>query len=249
MPSSALATPAPSSSAVSVSSSLAPERALAGEDRDLLALVEHAGRALEVLVVRKHARARVADAGEDRAVLARRRLDGLLLLDVTREDEGRDAAPVERDADRAVDQVARLRGLHADLDELGDVLEEHLQVDLLLVGGAERHAFLLADDREDGRVVELGVVEAVQQVDRTRAGGGDAAAELVGELRVPAGHEGRHLLVARLDELGVAVSAVEGPEEAVDPVAGVAVHAVDARLAQALQHVVRNQLRHLVLLY
>ena len=54
-----------------------------------------------------------------------------------------------------------------------------------------------------------------------------------GELPVPACHEGCHLLVARLDELGIPVRAVERAEEAVDPVAGIPVDAMDAPLAQA----------------
>ena len=39
--------------------------------------------------------------------------------------------------DGGIDEMARLRGVHASLDVLGDVLEQHLQVDLLLIGGAE----------------------------------------------------------------------------------------------------------------
>ena len=96
----------------------------------------------------------------------------------------------------------------------GDVLEERQQVDLLLVVAAERGARLLADDGDHRLVVELRVVEAVQQVDGAGAGGGDAHADLAGELGVAAGHEGGHLLVARLDELGVAVGAVERAEDA-----------------------------------
>ena len=67
---------------------------------------------------------------------------------------------------------------------LRDVLEQRDQVDLLLVVAAERRARLLADDRDDRRVVELRVVEAVQEVDRARPRGGEADADLAGELRV-----------------------------------------------------------------
>ena len=97
-------------------------------------------------------------------------------------------------------------------------------------------------------MVELGVVEAVQEMDRPWAGGSDAAADLVRELGVPAGHERGHLLVARLDELGVIICAVERAEEAVDPVPRVAVDAVDPPLAQALQNEIGNQLGHVVVL-
>ena len=91
----------------------------------------------------------------------------------------------------------------------GDVLEQRDEVDFLLVAAAERGARLLADDREDGRVVELGVVQAVEEMDRARPRGGEADADLAGELGVPARHERGHLLVAHLDQLGVTVCAVE----------------------------------------
>src|SRR5204863_3140603 len=93
--------------------------------------------------------------------------------------------------------------------------------------------------------VELGVVEAVQEVDRARAGGGYADADLTREFRVAAGHEGSHLLVSDLDELGVAACAVEGAEEGVDAVAGVAVDPVDAPLGEPFEDVVSDEFRHL----
>jgi hypothetical protein len=54
--------------------------------------------------------------------------------------------------------------------------------------------------RDDGLVIHLRVVEAVEQVDRAGTRRRQADADLAGELRVRAGHEGRHLLVADLDE-------------------------------------------------
>jgi hypothetical protein len=140
--------------------------------------------------------------------------------------------------------VPRLRRDRARVAEDRDVLEQDLEVDLLLVVGPERHLVLLADQGEDGHVVELGVVEAVEEVDRARAGRGDADADLAGELRVPAGHEGGHLLVPDLRELGIVVCPFERAEEAVDPVTGVAVDAVDSPLAQALENEVGDELGH-----
>ena len=57
------------------------------------------------------------------------------------------------------------------------------------------------------------------------------------------GHERGHLLVARLDELGIAVGPVERPEEPVDAVPRVAEDAVDPPLPEALEHEV-GYLRH-----
>src|SRR5204862_3257228 len=86
--------------------------------------------------------------------------------------------------------------------------------------------------------------EAVQQMDRSGPGRGDADADLAGELRVAARHERGHLLVARLDELGVAACAVERAEKRVDPVAGVAVDAPYAPFAQPLEDVVGDEFSH-----
>ena len=71
---------------------------------------------------------------------------------------------------------AACSGCHARLHELpGHVLEERVEVDLLEPLGAERHALLLADDRQHRLVVELRVVEPVEELDRARARGRDAA--------------------------------------------------------------------------
>jgi hypothetical protein len=132
----------------------------------------------------------------------------------------------------AVDQVPSLRRRGELVDVLRrDVLEQHGQVHLLLVVGTERRQLLLSDDGEHGRHVELRVVEAVEEVDRPGAGGGEAHADLAGELRVRAGHERRELLVADLDELDLVPELVEGAEDAVDPVARIAVDAPHAPLA------------------
>src|SRR5205823_4121832 len=118
------------------------------------------------------------------------------------------------------------------------------EVDLLLVVAAERGHRLLADEGDDGLVVELRVVKAVQEVDRAGAGGRDADADLAGELRVAAGHERRHLLVADLDELGVAAGTVERAEERVDAVAGIAVDPVDTPLRQPFEDEISDPLSH-----
>jgi hypothetical protein len=62
----------------------------------------------------------------------------------------------------------------------GHVLVEAYEIDLLLEVAAQAHPLLLADDGEDGLVVELRVVEAVEEVDRTRSARGHAHADLAG---------------------------------------------------------------------
>ena len=50
-------------------------------------------------------------------------------------------------------------------------------------------------------------------MDRARPGGGQAHADLAGELGVGARHEGGHLLVPHLDELELALVRVECADE------------------------------------
>ena len=89
------------------------------------------------------------------------------------------------DPHRPVDQVADARGLVGLLAERRcDVAVELQQLHLLLEVAADRADERLSDDRDDRLVVELGVVEPVEQVDRARAGGGHADPDLAGELGV-----------------------------------------------------------------
>ena len=72
--------------------------------------------------------------------------------------------------------------------------------------------------RQDRLPVELGVVQAVEQVQAAGAGGRQADAELAGELGVAARHEGGRLLVPRLDEADLVPALAQGLHEAVDAV-------------------------------
>jgi len=124
------------------------------------------------------------------------------ILHVIGQDDAGHAAPLQRNAQRAVDQVPRLLGAGGLLHEVvRDILEQRNQVDFLLEVAAQRAARLLAHQRQHGLVVQLGVVQAVEQMDRARPRGRHADADLAGELRMRAGHEGGHLLVAGLHEL------------------------------------------------
>ena len=80
----------------------------------------------------------------------------------------------------------------------------------------------LADDGDDGDMVELRVVEPVQQVDRAGAARRGADPHVAAEFRVTDRFEGRHLLVAGLDELRHVVGPAPRGEQAVDAVARIA---------------------------
>ncbi len=164
------------------------------------------------------------------------------LLEVGRNDEAGDGALGQRDAHRAIDEMRHLLHRHRDLHELGrDVLEQRQQVDLLLVMAPERHPLLLADDGQHRRMVELGVIEPVEQVDRARPRGRHAHPYLTGELGVRARREGRELLVASLDELGPVDRAVECQVEPGGAVSGIAVHTLDPPIMQSAEQKLTNR--------
>jgi hypothetical protein len=99
-------------------------------------------------------------------------------------------------------------------------------------------------DRKHRLIVELGVVNAVQQVDSARTGGRDADSELAGELGVAAGGEGRDFLVARLDEADPVLAFAQRFENAVDPVAGNPENRIDAPLDKRVDENVAGGLGH-----
>ena len=129
-------------------------------------------------------------------------------------------------------------GLRDLLNIFGDVGEHAVEVQLLLVAAAAHGRFGLAADGEHRHVVELGVVEAGDQVGGARTAGREADAELAGEFCMRDGHEGAHFLVARLDEVDLAV-ALKGADHAVDAVAGIAVDPFDAPGLQSFDEEVR----------
>ena len=99
----------------------------------------------------------------------------LLLLEVGREGDVGDLAVAQRRAAGEVGEILDVIGAHDALVEDGDVHEELVELDVLLGEGADQVVIVHAGDREHGLAVELGVVEAVEEVDPAGAGGGEAA--------------------------------------------------------------------------
>src|SRR5439155_9612606 len=96
-----------------------------------------------------------------------------------------------------------------------------------------------------GLAVELGIVEAVQQVEPARSRGRQAYAEPARVLRITTGHERRRLLVADLDEADLVPALAQRLHDAVDAVAGQAEDDLDAPVQQGLdEHVRGGGLRH-----
>ena len=90
-----------------------------------------------------------------------------------------------------------------------------------------------------GHMVQLGVVEAVQEVDGTRTRRGHAHADLAGELGVAHRFEGGHLLVAGLYELGRRFRLDPRTENPVDAVARIGEYLFDPPGLQSLQEITR----------
>src|ERR1700712_4331956 len=86
-------------------------------------------------------------------------------LNVVGQNQAGDGSLRESDANGAVDKVADLSRVDEHLAVFTrDILEERQQIDFLLVRPTERLSGLLPDDGEDRLMIELGVVEAVEQV-------------------------------------------------------------------------------------
>lgn len=175
------------------------------------------------------------------------RLHRRQILHIVWKNDAGHAAPLQGDAHGAVDHVARLFGGRGHLHVIvRHVLEQADQVDFLLVVAAQGAAGLLADQGHDGLMVQLGVVQAIQQMDGAGTGGRQADPGLPGELGVGAGHERRGFFVAGLDELQRLTGAAEGADQAVDTVSGVAVDPSDPPLRQPFQHKVRHSLHSML---
>ena len=109
------------------------------------------------------------------------------------------AALRERGAAGEVDDVVDVRGAHDPLVVDRQVREQVVGVVVLEVVGADQVVVGHPGDGQQRRALELGVEQPVGEVDRARARGGKAHAELAGELRVA--HRGHRadLLVADVD--------------------------------------------------
>ncbi len=219
----------------------------AGQDRDLLTAAEQVRDLLQVLVpgaarCLEHDRRGVRRPGRGH-VLPRVRV-GVRHLDVVGHRDVRDTAPGVGRPDRVVHHGRQLRRVVDHLVVLGDVGVELVQVDLLLVPGAQHRGLLHAGDGEHRHVVELGVVEAVQQVDTARPGRRQAHADLAGRLGVRGRHERRRFLVVHQHEPDPVLVPAQALHEPVDAISRQAEHGVHAPVRQALDECLRCDLTH-----
>jgi hypothetical protein len=117
-------------------------------------------------------------------------------------------------------------------------------VDLLLVAGAEHGCLLHAGDGQHRGMVELGVVQAVEQVQAAGPGGGQADPDPAGRLGVAGGHERGRLLVVDEHEPDLVLVAPQPLHDPVDPVPGQPEDGVHAPLGQPLDQQFGRDLVH-----
>lgn len=215
-----------------------------GEDRHAPAAIEDRRGGLQVGVARVGSRLDEAHRRHHVAVLVGLALRGRHLLHVVGHDHRRHLPLADRHAQGSVQHMEQLCRADHGLDIGGNVLEQALQIDFLLVVAAQRGSRLLADDGQHRLMIHARVVEPVQQVDRARPRGGEAHPDLSGELGVGAGHEGRHLLVAHADIVECLGAPAHGAHDPVDAIAGVAEDALHPPLAQAFEQLIGNRAGH-----
>src|SRR5690348_6182908 len=81
-------------------------------------------------------------------------------------------------------------------------------------------------------------------MDGAGPGSGHAHAHFAGELRMCAGHERAHFLVARAHQFDLAARAVHRTHQTVDAVARITINTVYAPLPEALDDEITDQRRH-----
>src|SRR5690348_10361594 len=133
LPSSALATPAPSSSATSITSSRAPSAPAPTRIATLLPAFSRSAACCRSCSVGT-TRCAITEARVHGAMFARRLLDGLGFLEIVGNDDAGDCTFGDRNPHRTIHHVPHLRGHGDQLDVFGrDVLEQRGEVHFLLV--------------------------------------------------------------------------------------------------------------------
>ena len=203
-------------------------RSLTDEDRDPVTGVEHRGGGGECGIARQHTWRHPSDRARHDPVLLGALLGHVQALDIVRDDDARGRSLCLGGAHRPVHHELHLLRCRDRRDiRAARVGEQRAGIDLLLVPAAEHRLQLLRHDRHHRTLVQLRVVQAVEQMNRTRPVGSETAADGVGPLAVGGGHERRRLLVPSSDERR-RTGSVEGSQDWIDPIAREPEDAVDA---------------------
>ena len=206
---------------------------LAGQYRCLLSTVEYLDRARELLFARHAARIGheighvIGDIAFGADVFGDR-----LRLHVHRHRDVRDAAIGKRGAACQLHHVLDVVRSHHARVIYAHVHEQPIEIHILLGERVDQIVKLQTRDCEDRLPVELGVIEAVEQMNAARTGGGEANAELAGPFGITARVEGSRLFVADLNKANLILPGSQRLDDAVDAVSGNAEDRVHAPIDQ-----------------
>ena len=137
-----------------------------------------------------------------------------------------------------------VRGTHDPLVVGGDIHEQLVEIDILLIARADQVGKRVARNGKHGLTVALGVIQAVEQVNAARAGRRHANAEISGEFRVAACGEGGCLFVPHLHIFQLALVLSPGIENSVDPVPREGEHGIDSPIQKPFNEQIGNSGRH-----
>ena len=214
-------------------------RAVADKQRDPLGGVDALGRAGDC-----------AGLGHDRHVGAgdaRRRPIHILGGDVAGNGQHGDSGGVEGALDRLLDQARELGGAGEGAAEDRHVTEHGVVVDLLKEVRAQLGQRHLPADGQHRRMGLLGVIEAVEEMQRARAHRAHAHPQWRAELRLSARGKRAGLLVAHPDPLQAFLEA-DGVGDRVQRVADDAPHRPHAQVGDCLHDRLSHRRHHALLM-
>ena len=158
---------------------------------------------------------------------------GIPVLNVLGDRDMRDGAIAERGLDRFVHDIDDMIRSGNTLVVGGDIHVELVEIDVLLVVGADQIMKRVARDGEHGLPVAFRIVEAVEQMNAAGPGRRKAHAETAGVFCIAAGGEGCGLFVPDLDKSDLFLIRPQRLENSIHAIAGKTENRFDAPLDEA----------------
>jgi hypothetical protein len=129
-----------------------------------------------------------------------------------------------------------------------DILKKLVELHILLRESMQKVVKLQARYREHRLSIELGIVEAIEQMNAAWSGRREAHAELSGPFGVSAGHERGRLFMADLDKADAVLALAKCLDNSVDPVAGYPKDHLDSPIDECLDQDISRRTSHAGLL-
>src|SRR5947209_6411744 len=121
-------------------------------------------------------------------------------LDVFGNRDVRDGATRQSSFDRLVENVDHMSGTHDTLAKRGNIHEQFVEIDILLIMSADQIVEGMTRDSEHRLPVALGVVQSVEQMNASGSRGRKTDSEPTSVFGVPTGGERGGFLVPHLNE-------------------------------------------------